>query len=203
MKKNKMETIGSKPDGWLGKIAGIMMNTIHSSAYRKIINNHISNTISDFNNKTVLDIGCGGGISVKLFSDLYESNKVVGIDYSEEMVQLASKLNRRKIDSGKVEILNADVSKLPFADLSFDLITAFDTVNFWPDHEKAISEVIRVLKPDGVFFIINAYPKEGSKWYDFVKFKSDAEYRKYLADNGLKNAESAFEKNTVIVWGRK
>ena len=113
------------------------------------------------------------------------------------------KVNKRKIIDGSVEILNADVSNLPFDNNSFDIISAFDTINFWPDYKKAISEIRRTLKNNGVFFIINAYPKEGTKWYDFVKFKSDSEYRDFLIENGLKNVESAVEKNTVIIWGWK
>lgn len=92
---------------------------------------------------------------------------------------------------------------MPFENGSFDLITAFDIINFWPDHKKAISEIIRTLKPGGVFFIINAYPKEGTKWHEFVKFKNDGEYREFLINNGLKNVKSAFEKNTLIVLDRK
>jgi ubiquinone/menaquinone biosynthesis C-methylase UbiE len=119
------------------------------------------------------------------------------------MVRLSRKLNRRRIDKGKVEIVRADVSVLPFDNDSFDIITAFDTINFWPDHQRAISEIVRTLRSNGSFYIVNAYPKEGSKWHEFVQFKSDEAYREYLIENGMRKVESAFEKTMIIVWGWK
>jgi len=200
---NEIAAIGSKPSGCTGNIAGRIMNRIHSSSYKKIINNIIMRYFPDENKKSVLDIGCGGGISVKLFSDIKEINEVVGIDYSEGMVKLSKAFNKKYINSGKVSILHADVSALPLENEHFDIITAFDTINFWADHKKAISEIIRILKINGVFFIINAYPKVGTKWHGFIKFKSDREYREFLIRHGLKNIKSELKKNTIIIWGWK
>ena len=125
------------------------------------------------------------------------------MDYSEDMIKLSKKTNKSGTEKGIVEIIQADVSALPFSDSSFDIITAFDTVNFWPDHIQALSEIFRTLKEGGLFFIINAYPKAGTKWHEFVKFKNEREYKEYLSKGGLKNIQSTFYKNTVIVWGRK
>ncbi|MDC7125935.1 MAG: class I SAM-dependent methyltransferase [Spirochaetales bacterium] len=203
MKNNEMETIGSRPTGFLGKIAGKLMNTIHSSAYKKIIDSYIIRHCGHSKLKTALDIGCGGGVAVKLLSDIDGIKKTIGVDYSDDMVNLSRDFNKKGIAKGIVEIQNADVSALPFEDNYFDIITAFDTINFWPDHKKAISEIKRTLKENGAFFIINAYPKEGTKWHEFVKFKSDIEYKDFLGTNGLKDVQSVIEKNTVIVWGLK
>ena len=203
MSKNEMEKIGSKPSGLPGFFTGKIMNLIHSSAYKKIINQYIADYCKDPDQKTVLDIGCGGGISVKLFSSLGGIRKVTGIDYSEDMVRLSKRFNKEEILEGSVEILKADVSELPFKNGTFDIISAFDTINFWPDHKNAIAEIVRSLKSNGIFFIINAYPKAGTKWHEFVTFKSDSEYQQYLIANGFKKVTSVIEKNTIIVWGWK
>lgn len=50
-----------------------------------------------------------------------------------------------------------------------------------------------------MFFIVNGYPKEGTKWWDFVKFKNDAEYREALLKHDLKKIDISFQKNTVII----
>ncbi|MBN1892450.1 MAG: class I SAM-dependent methyltransferase, partial [Clostridiales bacterium] len=104
---------------------------------------------------------------------------------------------------GRVDIVKANVADLPFDPGTFDVAVAFDTVNFWQDHEKAIEQIMRALKNGGRFFIINAYPKEGTKWYDFVKFKNDTEYKEFLSRNGLIDVDSVINKRTIIVWGRK
>ena len=52
-------------------------------------------------------------------------------------------------------MLQADVSELPFAKDSFDFVTAFETIYFWPEIEHAFGQVFRVLKPGGIFLICN------------------------------------------------
>jgi ubiquinone/menaquinone biosynthesis C-methylase UbiE len=201
--ENNFETVGSKPVGLKGLIAGKIMNLIHSGFYRKIINEIIIPNKSNLAEITVLDIGCGGGTGIKSFANNSSVKKVYGIDYSEDMVKLSRKLNQKKLNIGSVEIKVADVSKLPFANDSFDIITAFDTINFWPDQTMAISEILRTMKQGGSFFIINAFPKEGTKWFDFVKYKSEKEYYKVLSSNGFSNVSYIFQNNTIIVQGIK
>ena len=201
--KNDIETVGSKPTGLKGTIAGRIMNIIHAGFYKKIITDYIICDKNDAKECHVLDIGCGGGITLKLFSSESSVKKTCGIDYSIEMVKLAKKLNQKKITKKTVEILKADVLKIPYGNDSFNIVTAFDTINFWPDHNKALSEIKRVLKINGKFFIINAYPREGTKWHDFVKFKNNKEYEKLFSLNGFVNINSFFVKNTIIVSGNK
>ena len=106
------------------------MNLIHAGFYKKIINKFIIPNTNHSSEITVLDIGCGGGTTVKSFSCNPSVLKTCGIDYSEDMVKLSRKVNQKKIDNNNVEILEADVSKIPYENNSFDIITAFDTINF-------------------------------------------------------------------------
>jgi len=71
---------------------------------------------------TVLDVGCGGGRTVSKLAAL--AKKVYGVDHSKESVTIATKINRKGIEAGRVEILEASVSRLPFPPDIFDLITA-------------------------------------------------------------------------------
>jgi ubiquinone/menaquinone biosynthesis C-methylase UbiE len=108
----------------------------------------------------VLDIGCGGGVNVERFLKMTE-NRVYGLDYSPLAVQKSTELNRKAIEEGRCEIIEGSVSDLPFEDNTFDVVTAFETVYFWPDFSNDLKEVRRVLRDGGIFLICNeALPKE-------------------------------------------
>ena len=78
---------------------------------------------------------------------------VYGVDFSIESVKLSKEVNRQEIYDGKVKVFEGNVKSLPFDDNTFDIVTAFETVYFWPDIEKCFGEVKRVLKPGGIFLI--------------------------------------------------
>ena len=146
------------PQGKLGNQLIDKMNVNHEGLAKWSLS-HLD--ISKDN--VILDIGCGGGVNVKRFLKMTE-NKVHGIDYSELAVERSIKLNKSAVDEGKCEIIKGSVSNLPFNDNSFDIVTGFETVYFWPDFVNDLKEVLRVLKDDGVIFIANeALPKEGDE----------------------------------------
>ena len=78
-----------------------------------------------------------------------------GIDYSEVSVEKSRKVNAKAIRDGRCEVLQANVMELPFEPESFDLVTAFETIYFWPDLLQSFREVYRVLKTGGTVFICN------------------------------------------------
>ena len=110
----------------------------------------------------ILDIGCGGGVNVKRFLEMTDNN-VYGIDYSLLSVKKSSELNIDEILSQRCEIRHESVSQMSFDDNTFDIITAFETVYFWPDLLQSFREVYRVLKPGGAFFICNESNGETNK----------------------------------------
>lgn len=58
------------------------------------------------------------------------------------------------LKDGRVEIQKASVSQLPFSDNKFDLVTAVETQYYWPDLDKDMEEILRVLKPGGTLIVI-------------------------------------------------
>lgn len=102
----------------------------------------------------ILDAGCGGA-NVKRLLEAAPKGQVTGLDYSDVSVEETEKVNRTAIRQGRCRVVQGDVSSLPFEEDSFDLVTAFETVYFWPDIEQTFAGIRRVLKPDGVFFICN------------------------------------------------
>lgn len=147
-----------KPEGELGERLIDNMNKNHEGlALWSLSHMNISKT------DVILDIGCGGGVNVKRFLEMTE-NKVYGIDYSELAVERSSKLNQSEIEDGRCEIIMGSVSNLPFEDNTFDVVTAFETVYFWPNFVNDLKEINRVLKDSGIMFIANeALPKENDK----------------------------------------
>lgn len=135
-----------KPQGKLGNIQLKSMNKEHTPVSLWGLK-HLDIKQDD----VVLDVGCGGGMNVKRMAE--KAKKVYGVDYSIESVKLSREVNERSIGNGNVEILEANVKSLPFDDNTFDIVTAFETVYFWPDIEKCFAEVKRVLKPGGKFMI--------------------------------------------------
>lgn len=103
----------------------------------------------------MLDIGCGGGANLRRLLEKCPDGRVTGVDYSDVSVRKSTETNQEAIAEGRCQVLSGDVSHLPLQAEAFDLVTAFETIYFWPDIEQAFSEVKRVLKDGGMFFICN------------------------------------------------
>jgi ubiquinone/menaquinone biosynthesis C-methylase UbiE len=101
--------------------------------------------------KSVLDAGCGTGI----FSVIFARNgagRVTGIDISAGSLETAKSL-KAKFAVDNAEFRLQDMLRLPFADGSFDIVWAWGTVHHTTDPFRAISELIRVLRPGGSLFL--------------------------------------------------
>ena len=135
----------------------------------------------------VLDIGCGGGININRMAK--KAKMVYCVDYSIESVNLSREVNHQEIYDGKVKVVEGNVAKLPFEDNTFDIVTAFETIYFWPDIEKCFGEVKRVLKPGGTFLI--GMESNGSDnlimkfWKRFIDMElyTDEEISSFLRNN--------------------
>ena len=151
-----------KPGGLSGRIMLWAMNWGHASL-AKWGRSHVSPEPD----ARVLDIGCGGGANLAQFLKLCPKGYVCGIDFSAESVATSLRKNAGAVAAGRCEVRQGDVSRLPYADASFDLVTAFETVYFWPDVSAAFAEVFRVLGPSGVFLIVNEESGD-SRWCSIV-----------------------------------
>ncbi|HHH75496.1 MAG TPA: class I SAM-dependent methyltransferase [Phycisphaerae bacterium] len=176
----KLMTQGGKPSGLLGRLIGNLMNLSHKSIYRWGLGG-----ISLGSSSAALDIGCGGGKVVKMLATKMPGGKVYGIDHSLEMVNLSKRVNRSLIGNDRVEINHGSVSSLPYTDNMFDIVTAFETIQFWPNLNEDLREVKRVLKPLGQLLVVNRYPDlegQNSSWAEVLQIHSSEEYRERLSD---------------------
>ena len=115
----------------------------------------------------LLDIGCGGGYNVRRLLELSENARVYGADISEASVEKSRKVNKKELGR-RCMIVQASAESLPFKDDTLDLVTAFETVYFWPEIAGCFSEVHRVLKPGGRFAVINDPGDPNKHWEDRI-----------------------------------
>lgn len=157
------------PHGFVGKVCCVIMNVINRKMYKRTVA-----LIDAKPDDKVLDIGYGNGYLLKCLhkktkSDLY------GIDISGAMLELATKKNKEAAKQGKLHLQVGDCCDLSYEDDTFAAISSINTVYFWRDTRKGLSEIYRVLKTGGTFFNVVytkkfldglAYTKKGFKKYE-------------------------------------
>jgi ubiquinone/menaquinone biosynthesis C-methylase UbiE len=163
-----------KPSGFFGRFILWDMNRHHSKLTDWGLS-HVEIEKTD----TILDVGCGGGRTISKLAAMASDGKVHGVDYSEESVTAAHRRNTRWIDIGRVSIREGSVSQLPFAEDTFDGVTAIETHLFWPNLPEDFREIFRVLRPGGALLIVAEIYK-GGKHLEGVRKQI---FEKHLAAN--------------------
>jgi len=136
-----------KPTRFVGRIFASLMNVTHSE-----MTDWALAFVSIKATATALDVGCGGGQTVKKLAAM--ATQVYGIDYAAGSLAASAAHNQELITAGRVTIEKASVSKLPFPDDSFDIVTAVETQYYWPDIPSDLQEILRVMKPGGEFVVV-------------------------------------------------
>ncbi|MCR4793003.1 MAG: methyltransferase domain-containing protein [Lachnospiraceae bacterium] len=139
-----------KPEGFLGKMMVNGMNGGHAQMADWGLS-HLK-TIAP---EKIVELGCGGGRNAGALLEKYPFSKVTAVDYSEVSVGKATEYNKEMIKAGRCIVKQGDVSSLTLPEEEYDLATAFETIYFWPGLEKCFAQVAKVLKPGGVFMIVN------------------------------------------------
>lgn len=149
--KYSLESNPGKPDGKGGRAMLARMNT---GAHEQLANWGL-----DFlripEGAHMLDVGCGGGANLLRLLERCPTGRVWGVDHSHTSVEASSAHCADEIAKGVCRVEEGDVLDLRFDDASFDVVSAFETVYFWPSIEKAFAEVLRTLVPGGSFLVCN------------------------------------------------
>ena len=126
------------------------------------------NRLGNLNGCRILDIGCGTGrhLSQAL---MVENTAVFGADIHQADLKEARKriayLEELGLCKGAYQLLSSDIVNLPFEDNFFDLIICSEVLEHIPDHHKAVSELVRILKPGKTLVIsVPRYVPEKICW---------------------------------------
>ena len=109
--------------------------------------------VSKSNPKTILDIATGTGDLAILMAET-NAEKIIGLDISSGMLEVGKKKIASKNLSNTIEMVLADSENMPFEDNYFDAITVAFGVRNFENLEKGLAEILRVLKPNGLFVIL-------------------------------------------------
>ncbi len=120
--------------------------------------------------KKILDIATGTGDFAIMLADI-KPDKIVGLDISQGMLEVGKKKVAEKGLEHLIEMVLGDSENLPFDDNSFDAVTVGFGVRNFENLNKGLQEIYRVLRPGGIFIVLETsqpekFPfKQGFKFY--------------------------------------
>ena len=195
-----------KPEGFLGKMMLVGMNPGHA----KLADWGLGH-LPALDPKKIADLGCGGGRNAGELLRRYPKAHVTALDYSALSVEKAKKYNRDSIAAGRCAVVQGDVSNLTLPAGAFDLVTAFETIYFWPGLEKCFAQAAGILKDGGVFLICNesdGADENGRKFekiIDGMKCYTPEQIEAALRSAGFSEVECSrhSKKPWIVVTARK
>lgn len=160
----------------------------------------------------ILDVGCGSGWAVYQMSRYAIKGRLIGIDISPAMV---AKATRSYGKPGRVTFMHGEAERIPLADNAVDLVVSFESVFFWPDLYKALTEIHRVLTPGGRVVIFTGI-YEGMKLQRFklrisrffvsdiaILVRKAQEYKAVFTDTGFSEVSHKILAGTLCIFGTK
>jgi ubiquinone/menaquinone biosynthesis C-methylase UbiE len=150
----------------------------------------------------ILDVGCGTGRLLRKAKEKWPNARLIGVDAAEKMIEQAKQL------FPEAEFHFAMAESLPLPDASVDL--AFSTLSFhhWINQTKGVSEVARVLRPQGRFLLADVAPPFGLSFLTrHFKRNNPRRTREMFVEAGL-NVERQqrplrWSRFLVVTVGRK
>ena len=175
------------PRGFGGVIISIIQNVLNRAMY-----NDAATIVSLKHDDRVLDIGYGNGYLLQI---LYNKQVVdlYGIDISDDAKKMATKKNKKAFRDNHLHLSVGDCCSLPYEESTFDAVTSINTIYFWNDTVKGLSEIRRTLKNGKSFYNI-VYTKE---YLDTIKYTQIGykkfelnELKEYGKQAGFENVET-------------
>ncbi len=147
----------------------------------------------------VLDLGCGTGWATRLLARLVGEGpegfgQVVGIDISDEMIRRARAISR---DFENIMFVWGSAQQIPWEENFFDKVLSVESFYYYPDQDRVLAELFRVMAPRGrMFILINLYKDNhySLRWVDELKVpvqvRSEAEYVQLLKAHAFEDVEA-------------
>lgn len=116
--------------------------------YDKVANlNNINLHLIGFKLPIIVEVGCGRGGGLFHLAKKYPSYKFIGLDYSDAAVESA----KATFNAPNLSFITGDASSLPFHDNSITMVINVESSHCYPDFQQFVTQVKRVLKPEGYF----------------------------------------------------
>jgi ubiquinone/menaquinone biosynthesis C-methylase UbiE len=132
-----------QPAGWLGRLVGFLFRMNREGIDWTIHQLDIQPT------DHVLEIGFGPGLGIEGAASLATQGRVAGVDFSQTMLEQATRRNAAAIDEGLVELCLGDATALLYPENTFHKACATNVIYFWQDPLANLRELHRVMKPGG------------------------------------------------------
>jgi len=161
------------PSGRYGRLIGRLMALINGGPNRLAIA-----AVGVQPGDTVLELGFGPGRGIACLAQRAIRGRVLGIDQSLEMLDLATRANHRAIEDGRVQLRLGRFDALPYADASITRVLAVNVAYFFGPEGKEIAEMHRVLRPGGLAVVYVTDRATMRNW----RFSGPDTHRLYDAD---------------------
>ena len=179
-----------KPSGLIGRV----ITKIWSFYFKKLSLLAIKQTtISD--NYRILEIGYGGGSTIKNLLALNKNLEIHGIDISKESYRTAQRVHSDSIRKGSVQLKIGNVENMPYQNNYFDRIFAIQTHIFWKDIKKSFQEVYRVLSSNSTLIIASEKEKIH---YHMTDYRTSHEFSQLLTSIGFSKIEEKQNRNWIL-----
>ena len=179
-----------KPSGLVGRL----ITNIWSSYFKELSLWAIKQTTIP-NNSRILEIGYGGGSTIKNLLDLDKNLDIHGIDISKESYQTARRIHSDAIENESVKLRIGNVANLPYQNNDFDLVFAIQTHIFWEDLKQSFQEIYRVMSNHSILII--ASEKEKIK-YHMTDYGTSSELSQLLTSIGFSKIEERQNHKWVL-----
>jgi ubiquinone/menaquinone biosynthesis C-methylase UbiE len=133
-----------RPSGLCGKLVARLISRVNRQA-----NEWTLGLLEIHPTDKVLEVGFGPGLAIEKAATIATHGWVIGVDFSETMVQLTRRRNAPAIAAGRVALLYGTLPALPYRADAFDRIFAVNVIYYLPEPMASFQELWRVMKPGG------------------------------------------------------
>ena len=179
-----------KPSGLIGRV----ITKIWSFYFKKLSLWAIKQTTISGNYR-ILEIGYGGGSTIKNLLALNKNLEIHGIDISKESYRTAQRVHSDSIRKGSVQLKIGNVENMPYQNNYFDRIFAIQTHIFWKDIKKSFQEVYRVMSSNSTLIIASEKEKIH---YHMTDYRTSHEFSQLLTSIGFSKIEEKQNRNWIL-----
>lgn len=139
----------------------------------------------------ILDLGTGSGYLSFPIAKKYPNISITGLDIVEKALEV-NRFKANEEDIKNISFISYNGIDFPFDDSEFDMVISRYALHHFPDIQKSISEVSRVIKPKGFLFISDPTPNvnDSSRFVDeYMQLKKDGHIKFYTKDEWIQMCE--------------